>query len=109
MAAVLLLIAYLLLIPALPPDDREAVSDAMPWAFAVGVLIGVLVWIVDQRLPRLFARFNRFYGILPGVILGVGIFLPDPFTILIMSGVAGMLLPVATPLAQIRSSKPPTP
>jgi hypothetical protein len=104
LAAAALLIAYGILLPNLPPGERERVDGLAPWAPLIGVAIGVAIWVIDRLSPRLFRNVST--GTLltvPWLILGATMWISEGALSLIAVGMAGSALPVATPLARFPS------
>lgn len=101
MAVLVLVGSYLVLLPLIEPDQRARAEDAAPIAFIVGALLGSATWIVDRIRPHTFKRL-RSRAIGPPILLAVGILILTSEALLfhLFIGVAGFVLPVATPLAR---------
>jgi membrane protease YdiL (CAAX protease family) len=93
--------AYLILIPDLPPAQREWVSNAIPYCVLAGVFVGAVVLLVDRRYPRILRKATPATLAVPMLgLLGVLMAIETNALILLGAGMTGCTLLVATPLVR---------
>jgi hypothetical protein len=101
MGLMVLLGAYLVLLPLLDPAQRNRAQGSAPEPFVIGALAGTVVCILDRISPRVFRRLStRIWLALILPAIGVLILLSESTLFLLFVGVAGFVVPILSPLAR---------
>jgi hypothetical protein len=97
----LLLMAYVGIRAGLGEEARDGALRAAPVAFVVGAILGSGLWVVDRLYPRLLKGATSAAIYAPMFLLTALLMLLAPSGLwLAVIGFAGMVAPVATPLAR---------
>lgn len=97
----LLAASYLVFIPSFPPKEQAWVLAAVPVSFSVGVIFCIAGLLIERKRPHLFARITPSRLAVPSSLaLGALIIISEGWLVVLGAAMAGVTLPIATPLAR---------